>query len=352
MWHSPPLHDVIQSLNSESLARMTGINKWVQGACGWCVCGAMALACALSGAAAHAQAYPVKPVRIVNPFSPGGSLDLVARLLAKSLSSELGQQFIVENRPGAGGSIGVELVAKAAPDGYTLLIVQSSITVNPSLQRKVGYDPVKDFEPISKVSSYMFFVVAHPSLPARNVKSLISLAKAKPGEIPYASVGVGSGTHLAGELFGHMAGVRLAHIPYKGTGQVMPDLLGGQIALTFGSTSVVPHVKQGKLYALGVTGARRSAVLPEVPTVAESGIPGYEVTAWNALFAPAGTPMAILARLNELTRKNIAQSEAKSVMDAQGLDGDTGTSAELAALVKTELAKWARVIKVAGIKPE
>lgn len=313
------------------------------------MCSAVA---ALAPATAQAQAYPVKPVRIVNPFSPGGSLDLVARLLAKSLSSDLGQQFIVENRPGAGGSIGVELVAKAAPDGYTLLIVQSSITVNPSLQRKVGYDPVKDFEPVSKVSSYMFFVVAHPSLPARNVKSLISLAKSKPGEIPFASVGVGSGTHLAGELFGHMAGVRLAHIPYKGTGQVLPDLLGGQIALTFGSTSVVPHVKQGKLFALGVTGAKRSPVLPDVPTVAESGIPGYEVTAWNALFAPAGTPQGIVTRLNELTRKNIAHAEAKSVMEAQGLDGDTGSQAELAALVKSELAKWARVIKVAGIKPE
>jgi tripartite-type tricarboxylate transporter receptor subunit TctC len=298
------------------------------------------------------QAYPVKPVRIINPFSPGGSLDLVARLLAKSLTSDLGQQFIVENRPGAGGSIGVELVAKSPADGYTLLIVQSSITVNPSLQRKIGYDPVKDFEPVSKVSSYMFFVVAHPSLPARSVKSLIALAKSQPGQINYASVGVGSGTHLAGELFGHMAGVKLAHIPYKGTGQVMPDLLGGQIALTFGSTSVVPQVKSGKLVALGVTGARRAAVLPDTPTVAESGIPGYEVTAWNALFAPVGTPPAIVGRLNELTRKNIAQAEAKSVMDAQGLDGDTGTPAELGSLVKSELAKWARVIKVAGIKPE
>ena len=317
---------------------------------------AVAVACCCACAAvcgtAVAQIYPIKPVRIINPFSPGGSLDLVARLLAKSLSGDLGQQFIVENRPGAGGSIGVELVAKSPADGYTLLIVQSSITVNPSLQRKVGYDPVKDFEPVSKVSSYMFFVVAHPSLPARTVTALIALAKARPNQINYASVGVGSGTHLAGELFGHMAGVKLMHIPYKGTGQVMPDLLGGQIALTFGSTSVVPHVKSGKLIALAVTGARRAAVLPDTPTVSESGIPGYEVTAWNALFAPAGTPQVIVSRLNELTRKNIAQTEAKSVMDAQGLDGDTGTPAELANLVKSELAKWARVIKVAGIKPE
>ena len=313
---------------------------------------ACASVCAVVCITAHAQTYPVKPVRIINPFSPGGSLDLVARLLAKSLTGDLGQQFIVENRPGAGGTIGVELVAKSPADGYTLLIVQSSITVNPSLQRKVPYDPVKDFEPVSKVSSYMFFVVAHPSLTARSVKDLIALAKARPGQINYASVGVGSGTHLAGELFGHMAGVKLTHIPYKGTGQVMPDILGGQVALTFGSTSVVPHVKSGKLIALGVTGAKRAPVLPDTPTVDESGLKGYEVTAWNALFAPVGTPPAIVTRLNELTRKNIAQAEAKSVMDAQGLDGDTGTPAELGNLVKRELVKWARVIKIAGIKPE
>jgi tripartite-type tricarboxylate transporter receptor subunit TctC len=310
------------------------------------------LVCASVSGVATAQTYPVKLVRIINPFSPGGSLDLVARLISRSLSAELGQQFIVENRPGAGGSIGIELVAKSAPDGYNLLIVQSSLTVNPSLQRKVPYDPVKDFEPISKVSSYMFFAVVHPSLPVRSIKELIALAKAKPAQVNYASVGIGSGTHLAGELFGHMAGVKLMHIPYKGTGQVMPDLLGGQIALTFGSTSVVPYVKQGKLFALGVTGAKRTPVLPDVPTVDESGLKGYEVTAWNALFAPAGTPQAIVNRLNELTRKSIASSESKTVMDAQGMDGDTSTPAELGNLVKSELAKWAKVIKIAGIKPE
>jgi len=302
--------------------------------------------------AAVAQSYPSKAVRIINPFSPGGSLDLVSRLLAKGMSGDLGQQFFVENRPGAGGSIGIELVAKSAPDGYTLLMVQSSITVNPSLQRKVPYDPIKDFEPVSKVSSYMFFVVVHPSLPVRSVKELIALGKAKPGQINYASVGVGSGTHLAGELFGYMAGVKLAHIPYKGTGQVMPDLLGGQIALTFGSTSVVPHVKQGKLIALGVTGVKRSAVLPNTPTLDESGIKGYEVTAWNAMFAPAGTPQAIVTRLNEQVRKHMGQQEARSVMDAQGMDADTNTPAELGNLVKRDIVKWANVIKLAGIKPE
>ena len=297
-------------------------------------------------------AYPVKPVRVINPFSPGGSLDLVTRLLAKSMSGELGQQFVVENKPGAGGSIGIETVAKSAADGYTLLMVQSSIVINPALQRKVPYNPVKDFEPVSKVSSYMFFLVVHPSLPARSVKSLIALAKAKPGQINYASVGIGSGTHLAAALFGHLAGLKMIHIPYKGTGQVMPDLLGGQVALHFGSTSVVPHVKSGKLIALGVTGAKRAPVLPQTPTIAESGLPGFEVTAWNAMFAPAGTPQSIVSRLNELVRKNMALPEAKSLMDAQGLDADTGTPVALGNLVKSELVKWANVIKIAGIRPE
>jgi len=306
----------------------------------------------IAAGAAHAQSYPVKPIRIINPFSPGGSLDLVARMLARSMTPELGQQVIVENRPGAGGTIGVELVAKSPPDGYTLLIVQSSITVNPNLQKKIPYDPVRDFEPISKVASYMFFLVAHPSLPVRSVKQLIALARSKPGQVNYASVGVGSGTHLAAELFNHTAGTKMIHIPYKGTGQVMPDLLGGQVALHFGSTSVVPHVKAGKLVPLGVTGAKRSPVLPHVPTIAESGMPGFEVSAWNALFAPAGTPAPIINRLNGLVKKGLELPEAKAIMDKQGLEATPSTPAELGALVKSELAKWAKVIKAAGITPD
>ena len=307
---------------------------------------------ALTAAAAAAQTYPVKAVRIVNPFSPGGSLDLVARTLAKSMSAELGQPVIVDNRPGAGGTIGVDLIAKSPPDGYTLLAVQSSITINPSLQKNIPYDPVRDFAPISKIASYMFFLVVHPSLPVRSVKQLIVLAKSKPGEINYASVGIGSGTHLAGELFNYLTGVKMMHIPYKGTGQVMPDLLGGQVAVHFGSTSVVPYVKARKLTALGVTGAQRSPALPEIPTIAEAGVPGFEVTAWNALFAPAGTPAAIVNRLNALVKQGMEQPDAKAVMEAQGLDVSTSTPGELAALVKSELVKWAKVIKAAGIKPE
>jgi tripartite-type tricarboxylate transporter receptor subunit TctC len=306
----------------------------------------------LGTGAAMAQSYPTKPVRIVNPFSPGGSLDLVARTLAKSMSAELGQQVIVENKPGAGGTIGVDHVGKSAPDGYTLLAVQSSITINPSLQKNIPYDPVRDFAPISKMSSYMFFLVVHPSLPVRTVKQLIALAKAQPGAINYATVGMGSGTHLAGELFNYMAAIKTVHIHYKGTGQVMPDLLGGQVAVHFGSTSVVPYVKAQKLVPLGVTGSQRSTVLPQVPTIAEAGLSGYEVTAWNALFAPAGTPAAIVSRLNAAVKHAMGQPDAKTVMEAQGLDVSTSTATELGALVKTELVKWAKVIKAAGIRPE
>ena len=312
-------------------------------------CAGLALCCC---AGAWAQPYPTRAVRIINPFSPGGSLDLVARLLAKHMSAELGQSVLVDNRPGAGGTIGVETVAKAPPDGYTLLIVQSSITINPTLQPKISYDPVRDFAPISKVADYMFFLVAHPSLPVRSVKQLIALDKARPGQLNYASVGVGSGTHLASELFNYMAGTKIVHVPYKGTGQALPDLIGGHVAIMFGSTSFVPHVKSGKLVALGVTGAARSAALPEVPTIAEAALPGFEVTAWNALFAPAGTPEAIIKRLNALVREGLAQPEARVAMDKQGLDATPSAPEELARLVRTELDKWAKVIKASGMKPD
>ena len=300
---------------------------------------------------AGAQPYPNKPVRIINPFSPGGSLDQVARALAKHMSAELGQSVLVDNRPGAGGSIGIEAVAKAPPDGYTLLIIQSSITINPSLQAKVPYDPIKDFAPISKATEYMFFLVAHPSVPVKSVKELIALDKRRSGMITYASVGVGSGTHLSGELFNFMAGTKLTHVPYKGTGQAMPDLLGGHVAIMFGSTSVVPHAKAGKLVPLGVTGVARSRALPQTPTVAESGLPGYEVTSWNALFAPAGTPEAIIKRLNGLVREALVQPDVVAMMQKQDLEVVPGTPDELGKLMRAELAKWAKVIRAAGMKP-
>jgi tripartite-type tricarboxylate transporter receptor subunit TctC len=305
-----------------------------------------------AGGGAHAQAYAAKSVRMVNPFSPGGSLDLVSRALARTMTVELGQSVYVDNRPGAGGNLGVEIVAKAPPDGYTLLAVQSSITINPSLQKQVPYDPIKDFEPISKISSYMFFLVVHPSTQARSVQQLIALAKAKPDQLTYASVGIGSGTHLAGELFKSMTGIKMIHVPYKGSGPSIIDLVGGQVALMFGSTSVLPHVRTKKLILLGVSGSKRSSFVPDTPTIAESGVPGYEITAWNALFAPAGTPAAIVARLNQLVKQGLANPDTKAVMEAQGLDATPGTPQELGELVRAELPKWAKVIKSAGIKPE
>jgi tripartite-type tricarboxylate transporter receptor subunit TctC len=310
------------------------------------------LGAALAASDGAAQGYPQRPVRMVVPFSPGGSLDLVARLIAKHASGELGQQVVVENKPGAGGSIGVEIVAKAPNDGYTLLIVQNSITVNPHLLKKVPYDPVKDFDPVSRVSTYMLYLVAHPSTGLHSVKQLIALAKAKPGEVTYASVGMGSGTHLSGALFAHMAGIKMTHVPYKGTGQVMPDLLGGQVALHFGSTTVVPHVKSGKLVPLGVTGAKRSAVLPDVPTIAEAGLTGYEVSAWNAVFAPAGTPVAVVNRLNALIKQALELPESRAVMEAQDLTASPSTPGELGAQVKRDLAKWAEIVRIAGLKAE
>jgi tripartite-type tricarboxylate transporter receptor subunit TctC len=322
----------------ESMNRKTALAAVLLAAAGW--------------GNAYAQAYPAKPIRMINPFSPGGSLDLVSRALAKTMTVELGQPVFVDNRPGAGGNIGVEAVAKSPPDGYTLLAMQSSLTINPSLQKQVPYDPVKDFEPISKISSYTFFLVVHPSTPVRSVQQLIAFARAKPDELTYASVGIGSGTHLAGELFKFMAGVRMIHVPYKGSGPSIIDLVGGQVASMFGSTSVLPHVLTKKLVLLGVTGAQRSPFVPNAPTIAESGVPGYEVTAWNALFAPAGTAPAIITRLNQLVRQGLAHPDTKAVMDAQGLDATPSTPDELAQLVKSDLVKWPKVIKAAGIKPE
>lgn len=306
----------------------------------------------MTSAVPHAQTYPAKPIRIVNPFSPGGSLDLVSRALARTMTVELGQSVYVDNRPGAGGNLGVELVAKAPADGYTLLAMQTSLVINPSLMKQVPYDPIRDFETISKISSYIFFLVVHPSTPVRSVQQLISFAKAKPDQLTYASVGVGSGTHLAGELFKSMTGVRMTHIPYKGSGPSIIDLVGGQVALSFGSTSVLPHVLTKKLILLGVSGTQRSSFVPDAPTIAESGVPGYEVTGWNGLFAPAGTPAAIVNKLNQLVRQGLANPDTKAVMGAQGLDATPSTPNELDELVKMELVKWSKVIKAAGIKPE
>ena len=304
------------------------------------------------GGDAYAQTYPAKPMRIINPMAPGGSNDIVGRMLAKTMAAELGQSAYVENRPGAGGNIGTELVAKAPPDGYTLLVVLGSFAINPSLMKQVPYDPIKDFECISKISSYMYFLTAHPSTPARSVQQLIALAKAKPDQVTYGTSGIGGTAHLAGELLKSMAEIRIVHVAYKGGAPAMLALLSGEVALSFNGTSVFPHLQSGKLRPLGVTGLKRMSAAPDVPTIAESGVPGYEVVGWNALFAPAGTPAPIVDKLNQLVRRWLTNPETKAAMEAQGLDPEPGTPQELGEMVRTELVKWAKVIKAAGIKPE
>jgi tripartite-type tricarboxylate transporter receptor subunit TctC len=315
---------------------------------------ALVLACAIAlmPNVSRAQAYPVKPVRVIVPFPPGGALDFVARIAGDKLSAGLGQPVIPDNRPGAGGNIGLEAAARAKPDGYTLLAAASFLTINPSLYSKVGYDPITDFEPISLLSSYMLFVVVHPSLPVRSVKALIALARARPGQLDYASTGVGTTTHIAVELFAYMTGIRMSHIPYKGSGPALPATLSGQVPIQFNSPAIVPHVQAGKLVLIAVTGAKRSPTFPDAPTVAEAGVPGYEATAWNALFAPAGTPPAIIKRLNAEVVRGLAQPDAVEVLAKQGLDQAAGSPDALAALLRTEVPKWAKVIKVAKIKAE
>jgi len=308
---------------------------------------------ALHSTHVSAQAYPSKPVRIVVPFAAGGGTDIVSRVVAQKLTVSLGQTVIVDNRPGAGGIIGTELVARAPADGYTLLAMPSAFSINPSLYAKVPYDPIKDFEQVSTLTTYMLFLVAHPSLPARNVKSLIALARTRPGRTTYASSGVGTTAHIAGELFSHMTGVRMTHIPYKGSGPSIPAVMSGEVAILFGSNTAVPYAKSGKLVALGVTGSQRSPLFPELPTIAEAGIPGYEVTSWIALFAPAGTPSAIVRKISTEASKGVRQADAAEIFSQQGLDqAPAGSPEELAKMIRTEVPKWAKLIKEAGIKPE
>jgi tripartite-type tricarboxylate transporter receptor subunit TctC len=299
-----------------------------------------------------AQPYPVKAVRIVVPFAAGGGSDVTARMVAEKLAAGLGQPMIVDNRPGASGNIGINVVAKSPPDGYTLLVMSSNFAVNPSLYANAGYDPVKDFEPVSGLTSYMFYLVVHPSLPPRSVKSLIALAKANPGKLTYASAGIATGGHFAAEMFNIMAGVKLTHVPYKGVGPGIIDTIGGQVSLMFGVPEVVPHIKSGRLALLAVTGAARSTAMPGVPTVAESGLPGFDVTSWHALFAPAGTPAAIVTRVNDEVRKHFGRAEVANVLRQKDMDIAVGAPQELGLLVKTTQSRWAKVIRDVGIKVE
>ena len=303
-------------------------------------------------AASMAQPYPAKPIRIVVPFAPGGGSDFIARFIAQRLSSGLGQQVIVENKPGAGGMLGIEAGVKSPSDGYTLTLIASSYTVNPSIY-KFSFDPVADITPIIQLSQGPLLIVAKPSLPVKSTKELIDAAKAKPGQINFASSGQGSVIHMATELFQSMAGIKMNHIPYKGTGPALTDTLGGQVDVFFSSTATaVPHVQSGKLKAIAVTSAKRIPALPNVPTVAESGLPGYEVILWHGLIGPKGLPRPIVDRINGEATKALKLKETADQLQNDGVAPAGGTPEQFLAQIKKEIGIWRKVAADAGVKAE
>lgn len=300
-----------------------------------------------------AQGYPSRPIRVIVPQSAGGSTDFVARVLAERLDDALRQPVIVDNRPGAGSINGTEIVAKATPDGHTLLVVAASFTITPNIRKSLPYDALRDFTPISQLVSLPHILVVHPSLPVKTVKELVAFAKAKPGSLNYGTSGVATSTHMAGELFMYLTGTKMVNIPYKGGAPGMAALLGGQVQLYFATISTaMPHIKAGKLRALGVTTPTRSVAYPEFPTIAEEGVPGYAHTSWVGMLAPAKTPATVVARLNAETAKVLQMQEAKTLLLRDGLEAVGSSSKEFADLIRNELEKWARVVKAAGIQPE
>ena len=300
-----------------------------------------------------AQNYPAKTIRLVSPFPPGGSVDVVGRILAAKLTENLGQQVIVDNRSGASGIIGTELVAKAPPDGYTLLINTLPLVTNEFLMPRMPYDPIRDFEPISMVTSSPSLVTVHPSVPARSVKELIALAKSKPGQLNYSAAGVGTNPHIAGELFNLLAGVNIVAVQFKGGGPADIAALSGEVAATFGNISQeVEYVKSGRLRALAVTSTTRNSALPELPTVIEAGLPGYEFLTWHGILAPKGTPAPIVKLLNEQLKKILTGPGEAKLWQDRGLDVIASSPEDFAARLVNERKKWGDVIKKRGIKAE
>ena len=307
-----------------------------------------------SAGASHAASYPDRPVRLIVTYPAGGPADIAARALAQKLGELWGQQVVVDNRAGAGGIIGTELAAKAAPDGYTLLHgTAAGLIINSLLMKKLPYDAFRDFAPVSMVVMVPQLLVLHPGMPVNSLKELIALAKAKPGQLNYASVGAGSPNHLGMELLKSMSGIDMVHVPYKGATPAVADLIAGQVQLMFnGMSSVLPHVASGKLKAIAIGSARRSAAAPDVPTVAEAGLPGFEYIAWNGNFAPAATPRAIVLKLNADIRKALAAPDVVQRLSSLGSEPAAGTPEEFAAYLKQDYARWSAVVKAAGIKTE
>ena len=301
-------------------------------------------------AVAQKSAYPDKAIRFIVPFAPGGGTDIIARVMAQKLSEAFGQSVVVDNRGGAGGTIGAEIAAKATPDGYTMIMVSGSYAVNAGLY-KLPYDPLDGIDTVSLVGTSPFVVALHPSVPVKDVRELIALAKAKPGSINYASTGTGGITHMATELFRLMANVNIVHIPYKGTGPALNDLIGGQVHMIFGSIlATLPHVKSGKLKGIAVTGLKRSDAAPELPTVNESGLPGYEVTLWYGVWGPKGLPKEVSSRWHAELAKILKSADMRRRLATEGLEAVGSTPEEFRAHLKREVAKWAKVIKDANVK--
>jgi tripartite-type tricarboxylate transporter receptor subunit TctC len=313
----------------------------------WLVC----LICGFAWLAPAQAQYPTKSIRFILPFPPGGGTDTMGRAMGTRLGEALGQQILIDNRGGGGANIGAELAAKSPPDGYTLFMMTVTHTVNATLYRNLGYNLVKDFVPVSHLGSTAYVVVVHPSVPAKSVKELVALAKARPGEIAHSSSGTGSGPHLAAELFKSMTGTKMLHIPYKGGGPSVIGLVSGEASVGFTTTpSCITQIQAGRLRGLAVSTAQRSPFLPDLPTVADAGIPGYETSAWYGMLVPTGTPAEIIARLNSETAKVLTLPDVKSRLDATGMVPQTGSPEELGRRMHAEIAKWAKVVKALGLR--
>ncbi|MGE5522758.1 MAG: tripartite tricarboxylate transporter substrate binding protein [Rhodospirillaceae bacterium] len=314
---------------------------------------ALLIAALSSSAFAQDPTYPTKPLRFVVGQAPSGATDIVARLVAAKMTEVMGQNIVVENRSGAAGSIAAAAVAKSAPDGYTVLIVSSSYSINPSLYSRLPFDPERDLVPVSLLAEAPFLLVVHPSMPVKSVKDLIALAKQKPGVLTYGSGGNGSSGHLAGVLFESGAGIHLTHVAYKGAGQALVDVLGGQVSFMFGSVlSVTPHIKQGRLRVLAQTGAKRSSALPEIVTMAEAGVPNYATSTWYGLLVPAGTQAAIVNSLSAAAKKAVLSAEIRDRLRSDGADPVASSPVEFQKHLAREIAKWHKVVRSAGIAPE
>ena len=300
----------------------------------------------------YAQDYPAKTVRIIVPFAPGGSNDIVGRILAAHLGDRLGRQFVIDNRGGAGGLVGTEMVWKSAPDGYTLLVISVAFPMNAAIY-KLPYDPMKAFTPVVLLGTGTNGLAVHPTLPAKNVRELIALAKARPGQLQYSSAGVGTFQHLSSEMFKSMAGINILHVPYKGGGPATIDLIAGQVQMSIGSLIVIlPHQRNNKIRIIGTGGAKRAAVLPDVPTISESGVPGYEANNWWGVMAPAGTPDAVVRKLNTESNAVMMLPETRKRLAAEGAESLNVTSEQFAKHISAEMAKWGKVTKDANIRAE